>query len=76
MYRPEGWDNPEKAEHERLGDSEYGGSESKAIYEAYEAGADAMLEDINDWLKPLGLVFKQYPDESGLYHISGRDDKW
>ena len=66
MYRPEGWENlyrdATKPANRELGE--------KWFY--FEAGADAMLEDVNDWLKPLGLVFK----EDGLYHISGRDDKW
>jgi hypothetical protein len=64
VYRPEGWVNPHG--------NDLANYYSQVRFHAYEAGADAMLEVVNDKLIPLGIEFK----EDGMYHRTGLDNQF
>ena len=54
--RPEGWKNPEEGEYQRLKDSE-NGTEAVNVWEAYEAGADAILEALSSNIAMEAMLF-------------------
>lgn len=71
MYRPEGWENPYKAENEN---TEFYGDFGLLRRDLFEAGADAMLkalrgQDHDDW-----LATEQGESRDGIWRFIPNDE--
>ncbi|KKN65897.1 hypothetical protein LCGC14_0477140 [marine sediment metagenome] len=69
-HRPKGWKNPHGTPEQRADDSPKGLiGEDKYCYDAFEAGADAMLEGLKkegEYRKAYDL-FNDIPHKAGTY---------